>query len=236
MAQREGAVTVAGKELPRTAADSYRDLMEQVKKRTEAVNFFLRMHGMYAQVMAESVALQLRNILETIVLGSLVSDLSEYEKRRTDIRKTRRMSLLMKTMDAANKDYYPVPTRQVLDADGRVIETVSVESGFLTRNECPRLYGRCSNMLHTLGPTADPLSFLDAAPRWLNRIITLLNHHQIQLSNPDIQLWTLMNASSDGRVHVYTFKRVREKDIRFLPRDAQERIKHLEHSREDSQA
>ncbi|MYE69994.1 MAG: hypothetical protein F4086_17655 [Gemmatimonadetes bacterium] len=220
-------MSIADKRLSRTAADSYRDLMEQVKKRTEAVSFFMRMHGMYAQVVAESVALQLRNILETIVLGSLVSDLPEYEKRRADIRKTKRMSLLMKTMDSVNKDYYPVPTRQVLDAFGRVTETVPVESGFLTKDECPRLYGKCGNMLHTLGPAADPFSFLDEAPEWLNKIIALLNHHQIQLSNPDIQLWTLMNASSDSRVHVYTFERVREKDVRFLPRDAQARFERL---------
>ncbi len=208
-------MTIADKDSSRTAADSYRDLMEQVKKRTDAVHFFLRMHGMYVQVIAESVALQLRNILETIVLGSLVSDLPEYEKRRANIRKTRRMSLLMKTMESANQDYYPVPTRQVLDAFGKVTETVPVESGFLTKDECLRLYGKCSNMLHMLGPTADPLLFLDEAPRWSNRIITLLNHHQIQLSDPDTQLWTLMNASSDGQVHVYTFKRIQEKDPRF---------------------
>ncbi|MDE2942965.1 MAG: hypothetical protein OXT63_01995 [Gemmatimonadota bacterium] len=218
-------MTIADKDPAGTAADSYRDLMEQVKKRTEAVNFFLGMHGMYVQIVAESVALQLRNILETVVLGSLVSNLPEYEKRRADIRKTRRISLLMKTMESANKDYYPIPTRQVLDTSGKVTETIPVESGFLTRDECLKLYAKCSNMLHTLGPTSDPRSFLDEAPAWLNKIVTLLNHHQIQLSDPDIQLWTLMNASSDGRVHVYTFKRIREKDVRFLPRDARERLK-----------
>ena len=232
MAERAGAMSIAANAPAKTADESYRELMEQVKKRTDAARFFLRMRRMYPQVIAESVALQIRNILETVVLGSLVADLPEYERQKANIRKKQRISVLMRTMESVNQDYYPVPTRQVLDKLGRVVETVPVESGFLTKDQCASLYGKCSQLLHVLGPMSDSMSFLEEAPKWLDKIITLLNHHQIQLSDPDTQLWTLMHASSDGQVHVYTFERIREKDVRFLPRDAREGLERLKRYRD----
>ena len=37
----------------------------------------------------------------------------------------------------------------------------------------------------------------------------LLNHHIIQLIDDDQQLWVLMQADSDEKVHVYEFERER---------------------------
>ncbi len=36
---------------------------------------------------------------------------------------------------------------------------------------------------------------------WIDKIIKLLNHHQIQTAQPDKQLWVLMHGKDDGKVH-----------------------------------
>ena len=38
----------------------------------------------------------------------------------------------------------------------------------------------------------------------------LLNHHCIQLIDDDQQIWVLIQAESDGKVHVYEFERIGE--------------------------
>jgi len=40
------------------------------------------------------------------------------------------------------------------------------------------------------------------------KIMTLLDHHEMQLAHLDFQLWTLMNAKIDGKVHVTLFQKV----------------------------
>ena len=45
---------------------------------------------------------------------------------------------------------------------------------------------------------------------WKQQIVTLLNHHQIQLINSNSQWWVLMEAESDGEVHVAEMKNISE--------------------------
>ena len=42
----------------------------------------------------------------------------------------------------------------------------------------------------------------------MRKICQLLNHHTIQLVDEDSQLWVLMQAMDDGKVHVYEFQAV----------------------------
>ena len=67
----------------------YTDCMEEIKRRTEVVNCFLtrKCHAMYVQTTAESVSLQIRKILELIVLASLAANRSEYAKLQKELSK-----------------------------------------------------------------------------------------------------------------------------------------------------
>ena len=43
---------------------------------------------------------------------------------------------------------------------------------------------------------------------WIDKIIKLLNHHQIQTAQPDKQLWVLMHGKDDGKVHFALMQQV----------------------------
>jgi hypothetical protein len=43
---------------------------------------------------------------------------------------------------------------------------------------------------------------------WDEKIKRLLNHHQIQMVEPDLQYWVIMQAHKDGRVHGFEMKRL----------------------------
>ena len=94
---------------------------------------------------------------------------------------------------------------------GKVIEVKPIKDGFLTREEFPDIYNECSKAIHTVNPFGTMINYSSLernVPAWINKIKTLLNHHQIQLLNEKTQLWVLMQANTDGRVHAFLFERM----------------------------
>ncbi len=89
---------------------------------------------------------------------------------------------------------------------------MDVESGFLTKEEYGQLYDICGDLLHAENPYAQDRQNIEMrlqeAPGWKNKIVTLLNHHQVQLADSGKQIWVLMRAKSDGNVHVWDFEAV----------------------------
>ena len=192
----------------------YADCMEEIKKRTSVVEAFLtgQCHTMCVQTTAESVCLQIRKILELIALASLTANRAEYEKYRSNFQRDWNGKRILETLEFANPRFYPQPGRQVLDeATGKVVSVESIRSGYVTKREYMRLYDICGGILHAdnpFGPKRDAESFLKSVPPWMGKIRRFLNHHQIQLIDDDQQLWVLMQAASDGTVHVFEFERV----------------------------
>ena len=197
--------------------------MEEIKRRTEVVDGFLdgRCQAMYVQTTAESVCLQLRKILELIALASLAANKEEYESHRKRFHADWNAHKILAGLQKANPAFYPKPTTQLKDeATGTVVETVEVKSGYLTKSEFKSVYTKCGAILHARNPFSgkeqDIKSFLAQVPRWMQKIRTLLNHHQIQLVDQHRQLWVVMRAESDDRVHVAEFERIRGAEARRL--------------------
>ena len=57
------------------------------------------------------------------------------------------------------------------------------------------------------GPPA-PKKLWEMFHEWKDKIIKLLNHHHAQLVDEEKHLWVVMQASSDGKVHVHEFAMV----------------------------
>ena len=203
---------------PTTTVDirtKYAGCMEEIKKRTEVVHGFLRgeLHAKYLQTTVESMCLQIRKVLELIALASLVANKSEYEKHRKNFQRDWNAKRILETLDKANPKFYPQPSKQVISSEtGRVVEVKSIMSGHLTRTDYEELYDKCSDILHASNPFStaqqEIQSFLDSVPEWVEKIRVLLNHHQMQLIDEKSQLWVLMQAKDDGKVHVYEFERL----------------------------
>jgi len=69
-----------------------------------------------------------------------------------------------------------------------------------------KLYGECGNYLHRgsirqLLTKWEPTLDFKAISVWLDKLVKLLDHHQIQTSDPEKQLWVLMHDGKDGKVH-----------------------------------
>ena len=193
----------------------YAECMEEIKKRTEVISRFMngQLHALYVHTTAECVCLQLRKILELIALASMAANKEEYEKHRRNFHRDWHGGRILNELEKINPAFYPQPSRQIVDeATGTVVSSVPIETGFLTKREYKDLYNRCGSILHAKNPFSrseqDIQSFLNRVPEAMDKILLLLNHHEVQLVDDDRRLCVLMNAESDGRVHVSEFLRV----------------------------
>ena len=93
-----------------------------------------------------------------------------------------------------------------------MVEVIKILEPHLNKPELRLLYGECGDFLHRgnieqimKGRKMPELARMDG---WVKKITTLLNHHQIQLVDEARQLWVIMKASSNGRVHAFEMQRV----------------------------
>jgi hypothetical protein len=193
--------------------DLYANLMDEVKRRTNFMKEIAEGRPPLPQVIVQEISyLQLRLICELIALGCLVAhgDIPEVSAKK--LRDEYAADAIVKALEKLHPEFYPTPGDQVLDQTGKVIRVDDVESGFLTKQELPRLWGRCGDYLHR----GTLRSILDGKERpiemrkiqsWRDKIVRLLNHHQIHLSDGRHQLWVIMQGKNDNRVHVTLFQR-----------------------------
>ena len=190
--------------------------MEEIKKRIEVIRAFIdgRSNTLYKQTNAESICLQVRKILELIALSSLVANKDAYAKNRKKFAKDWHAKRILSEIESINPKFYPVPSRQILDGkSGKVIKTEKINSGYLTRHEFEKIYDKCGGLLHATNPFSqqkDIDEFLQTVPVWMSKVMTLLNHHEIQLTQDDLQFWVVMQANTNGNAHVTLFKRMNE--------------------------
>ena len=183
--------------------ERYCSCMSEIKVRMEVITglFLGTVSTNYLQPQVESIYLQFRKILELIALGSLIAHKEEYSKQRANFAQDWHAAKILKAIEKINPAFYPLPTRQVRDASGKVVRTENISEPYLTRGEFVNLYQSCSTLLHAgnpFGKRKNYEAFWNAAPNWRAKIMSLLNHHQIQLSQHDLQLWVFMQNEKDG--------------------------------------
>ena len=195
--------------------DRYCKCMEEIKLRVDAVNSILQKHctTICQATNIEFMCLQIRGILELIALGSLVTDEREYKKRSIELANNPwNAKVILREIERINPKFYPIPGKQVIDPQtNKVKDVTNILEGYLTREEFPKIYKKCSDTIHShpfFKENFDYKTLENDIPIWINKIITLLNHHQIQLLNEKQQLWVVMQAASDGKVHTALMERL----------------------------
>ncbi|WOH48260.1 hypothetical protein [Bradyrhizobium sp. sBnM-33] len=199
--------------LPPRRFSLYCDLMEEIKKRGDVVRTIVQGRiPVPKNVALELAYLQLRMICELIALACLTAhgDVPQTTSKR--LTKAYNADQIMKALGNLHPDFYPVPGRQVRNQAGKVVEVVPVDQPHLTKRELQRLYGECGDFLHRgnieqlmKGRRLPDFSEIDT---WFKKITVLLNHHQIQLFDRHRQLWVMMHAESDGKVHAFELERL----------------------------
>ena len=191
--------------------DLYASVMDEIRRRGDALNYLGSggFAGLPSIIAAEVCYLQLRLTCELIAIACLVAH-GDIEGSRTGrMQKAYEADWTMNNLERLHPEFYPKPTKQIKDAAGKVTRTEDITTGFLTKNDLIKLYHECASFLHR-GTLKSVLSDkvrepnFDAINRRFGQIVTLLNHHQIQLIDPDLQLWALMKGE-DGKSHAWIF-------------------------------
>lgn len=191
----------------------YANCMDEIKRRTHAVHAILQRaySTLYPVTNIEFICLQIRKILELIALASLASHKEEFAKQHQKFSEMWRAKKILEDLEQLNPGFYPVPTEQVRDQNGKVSEVRSISGPYLTKSDFVEVYQLCSGLLHAQNPYGPPkdLQQIEASiPGWMEKIKNLLNHHHVQLLSGKHQLWVLMHAEHDGKVYVHLFERI----------------------------
>ena len=191
--------------------DKYCQLMEEVKRRTAVVKHFLDgpQHALYEATAIESACLQIRKILELVVLGSLVANQSAWDGSLRELRNAWNANDILRRLRRINPDFYPQPVNE-LPQTGPIKSTiVNREDDFLAEDMFADVYGRLGGIIHANNPIGGPVDYeywKAEVPKWMRLIINLLNSHQVRvLDNPNMFL-IHMNDESNGNVTGYVFE------------------------------
>ena len=188
------------KQAERLDIAQYCDLMEEVKTRVESINQLMEMPGITIRTRVESVCLQLRMLLELIVLSSLVSNKDVWQKSQKELQSSQDMSKKLKELKRLHPKFYPSP----LDLQERTPEGEPAERGekFLSEDQLIKVYGRLGNILHAenpMGKQTDYRYFMEAVPEWISQVANLLECHKVHLyHHPDEFYLIKMFGDVDG--------------------------------------
>lgn len=177
---------------PMTAdVKAYVSVMEDIKHRTKVVSRMINqeINMMNKIIQAESMALQIRMIIESIALASLAANKSLFEQEGDKFKKFWKAERIFEDIEKKNPDFYPYPMQLAPSiVPGGNIHIIYYEQGFMTRDEIIKVYEQCCDLLHAKNPYVpqrDYDSFVAQVPNWIDRIDNLLNSHLIRPLNKD---------------------------------------------------
>lgn len=191
----------------------YISCMEEIKRRISVISDFITRKRTTGYVMTdvEFMYLQFRKVFELIALSSLSANREKYEEISDKFHKEWNAEKIIEQLEGINPDFYPTPTKQVAyDKEGKFKKVELIEKGFLTKEEFPEVLDKCGNFLHAVNPyrskmPSDPEDLWNMFEEWERKIKTLLNYHHAQLVDEKEPLWVIMQATTDGKAHVYEF-------------------------------
>jgi hypothetical protein len=191
--------------------DAYISIMEEIKRRTSVVHALLgeKVRVIYLATQIETMALQIRMILELIALASLSANKSIFEENAKKFNKHWHPGEILKDIENINPGFFPQPIKEVPSkTPGIVNDLIDLKEGCMTREELIEVHGRCGNILHAQNPYGkgiDYHEFRKSIENWIAKIICLLNCHKIHfIDQPNFYL-IHMKEDRDDRVHYYTF-------------------------------
>ena len=173
--------------------DSYLQIMYAIKWRTEIIGYMERedhpdrsisLLPLFMKV--ETIALQIRTVIEFIALASLVANKSLFEQEGDKFKEFWRAKLIFRDIEKKNPDFYPKPVEPIhmTNIDNIDEHIRFIADGYMTREMCVEVYDKCCHILHPQKPFADNKDyegFLKQVPDWLNLIVKLLDYHVFRL-------------------------------------------------------
>ena len=196
----------------------YTNQMQEIKHRISVIDYYLSGHGhaFYKPTTTESICLQFRKILELIAFSSLIANKSQYSAIHKDFESHWNADYLLKDLSRVNPDFYPKPVEEKPSkASGTVNDLIPIANGYLTKDDFIQIYKKCGGMLHALNPYGSKTGyhyFEKSFPEWRQKLIRLLNCHEVHLIG-QTGFWLIhMQENGDDKVHSYEFALVDVKE------------------------
>lgn len=203
-------------------AKKYADEMSIIKQRIEQI-FSAREKIGYLEPAVEFKALQLRKVIEQILLASLIANSDEYQKFYSRLGSEWKATYIGRDLKRVNPDFFPKP---VNNREDFVIEDVS---DGLSSDEILTVYDQLGKYLHSKNPFNsqewDYESLSNKIDYYTKRIIQTLNCHIITLYGGDVLLNVVMKSKDHGgKVWVGWAEKCSEEEQRSKERIISEQI------------
>ena len=196
-------------------ASIYRERMREIWRRSQFIAAFQTIPGlgMYNWTRIESICLQIRMILEKIAFACLVANGDNLDTLPSTIKKAYDAETILRRLDKIVPDCYPRPLVLLPGTLESTFSEIEVPHGeyrgelverpqdeWLSREEFRGVYGRLGQVLHArnpLGTFCDITYFEQMAPEWINKIVRLVTHHRVAISNDNMMYIVQIPPSGD---------------------------------------
>jgi len=166
----------------RDDVDAYRGVINDIGTRLRLVRDLLRRPIDIAH--QEWVAVELRIVLELIIMGSLVTN-REAISKVSSVLKIKGVAEAQKIVEQVNPEYWPTPMAGSQRPDGTLVGEPFVAAEFLRKSEWGREYGFLSELVHAWSPYDPPRDEAADVARLQSlceRVEVLLRQHLITLA------------------------------------------------------
>ena len=180
--------------------DRYLRIMYDIKWRTEVIGYMHREDHPNRDISllppfmkVETIALQIRTVIEFIALASLTANKSLFEQESDKFKEFWKAELIFRDIEKKNPDFYPKPIEPIhmTDIDNIEKNIRFIEDGYMTRDMCLEVHQKCCDFLHAQNPFAedqyrDYENFLTQVPNWISRIVKLFDFHIFRLVDSNV--------------------------------------------------
>ena len=189
-----------------TILNKYISEMNIIKQRTNQIRI-IGSRIEYLQPIVEYKALQLRKIIEQIMLASLVANSTAYKDFYGRLGGDWNAKLIASDLERVNPDFFPKAVKNDYENHTLIDEPDSMKC-----EEAIKMYEILSKkLLHASNPFGCPTDYNEMnqhIDEWTSRIIKLLQTHIVKLIGMDDFLFVIMNSSNhSGNVAINWFER-----------------------------
>ncbi len=192
----------------------YADCMTFVRYRLQVIDAFAarRITTGYFIPDLESTCLQFRLIFELIAMSSLCANKEHCQEVRRRFDKMWNAAEIVRFVEQINPNFYPVPLRRQVNADGSGGVVSHMLDGFLTKDELIEAHGRCGELLHASNPYApgdvNEQEWQRRFQTWRKRLANLLESHKAHLVESEREWWVLLRFGTNLPVQVAVMRKV----------------------------
>lgn len=185
----------------------YTDEMSIIKLRTEQIMSATKRFD-YREPAVEYMALQLRKIIEQILLASLVVNAEEYKKYHNRLGTEWNAKYICRDIERINPDFFPLAVNNKPDQ-------IDNKPGGISSQEILIVYDKLGKYLHSKNPFDGNQWDYKSAEEYIisntERIVYTLNTHNVTLLGGESFLNVVMKSQEhNGQVHAVWFDKCDE--------------------------